>query len=81
MSSSTILIGETRPVIQYERMQPLSLNHQTRNPSQVLKEKSILFDRPIDSLEFAQKLDQEDKLATFRDLFTIPLKKDQPHGK
>lgn len=62
-------------------MAPISLVHQSKNPSLVLKEKSLMFGHPIDSIEFAQSLDQDDKLGTFRDLFTIPLKKDLPHGK
>lgn len=65
----------------HERMPPLSLVHQTKNPSLVLKEKSLQHDLAIDSLEFAQRLDEDDKLASFRDLFTFPLKKDLPHGK
>lgn len=81
MSSSTILIEETMKPITYEKIPPISLVHQSKNPSLVLKEKSLMFGQPIDSYEFAQRLDQEDKLATFRDLFTIPLKKDLPHGK
>lgn len=81
MSSSTILIEETIKPITYEKMAPISLVHQSKNPSLVLKEKSLMFGHAIDSIEFAQKLDEDDKLATFRNLFTIPLKKDLPHGK
>src|SRR5437870_5422861 len=46
-----------------------------RLPSHVLKEKSLLWSLPIDSREFALRLDKEDHLSSFRSLFCFPKKR------
>lgn len=53
----------------------------SNNPVVVLKEKSIIWNTDIDSPEFAERLDDEDRLSGFRDLFTFPKKTDLPHGE
>lgn len=50
-------------------------------PIQILKEKSLIWGLDLSKKEFAEKMDTEDKFASFRSLFTIPKKKDLPTGK
>lgn len=51
------------------------------NPQRVLKEKSLIWNLPLDSIDFAARLDQEDPLSSFRTLFSFPKKSELPSGK
>jgi hypothetical protein len=46
------------------------------SPSEVLEEKSDSWHLPIDSMDFAKKLDNEDPLSSFRQLFSFPQKRE-----
>jgi hypothetical protein len=50
-------------------------------PVNVFKEKSLIWTVPIESQEFARRMDGEDQFASFRELFSFPKKKDLPFGK
>jgi len=50
-------------------------------PINVLSEKSLIWAVPIESQEFARRMDDEDQFSSFRELFTFPKKKDLPFGK
>ncbi|XP_015789048.1 kynureninase [Tetranychus urticae] len=48
-------------------------------PSAVLREKAIIWGIPVESFEFAQRMDNEDPLSQFRKLFCFPKKRDLPY--
>lgn len=50
-------------------------------PGHVLREKSLIWDLPVDGLEFAARMDDEDPMAPFRQLFTFPKMRDLPYGE
>jgi hypothetical protein len=50
-------------------------------PVNVFREKSLIWSVPIESQEFARRMDGEDQFASFRELFSFPKKKDLPFGK
>ena len=54
---------------------------QSSYPERVLKEKSLIWNLPVDSLAFASRLDHEDPLSSFRSLFTFPKKSELPFGE
>lgn len=67
------------------QQQQFSHNNQSsyanNHPFRMLKEKSLAWNLPVDSLDFASHLDEEDHLRKFRELFSFPQKSGIPNGK
>lgn len=50
-------------------------------PITVLRAKSHQWNAPIDTLDFARRMDEEDRFGPFRQMFSLPKKKDLPYGE
>ncbi|XP_074598104.1 kynureninase-like [Brevipalpus obovatus] len=53
--------------------------YMTSSPAAVLREKALIWNVPLESEEFAHRLNEEDSLSRFRSEFCIPKKFELPH--